>query len=171
MGFLSILRYARFGALFAFYKKIPKKSLGVVVLKVEVRKMFRSNGLIDDVVVLGRPQDYVQFAEVVETAVSSSVAVVFAINLPFSIEVRMDNSVEELFTSLQNKDNKYFSIAEWNERNILRVVGSKNVLRQFNEFLRKMALKEEGYGYISQFSNICEYSVFSPEWRLHVQNV
>jgi len=41
------------------------------MLKFELRQLFRSHGLIDDVVVFGMPDDYVHFSERVATAIVS----------------------------------------------------------------------------------------------------
>lgn len=140
------------------------------MLKIEARKIFSSKGLVDDLVVYGKPEDYLFFSEVIKTAISSSRAVVLSTDSPIRIEVSRDNESEELFTSLQNENNKYYSIKEWEERSILRVIGSEKVLNQLHSFLVNLTGKGEGYSYISEYSDSNAYSHCSPEWRLHIQN-
>jgi hypothetical protein len=132
--------------------------------------MFRPNGLIDDVVVYGAPEDYEQFSERVRAAISSLDAVVLNGDSPICIEISKNNESEDLFTSLQNESNEYFSMKDWSARSILRVVGSETVLKELSEFLSGLSGRGEGYSYISKFSVSSEYSRYSPEWRLHVQN-
>ncbi|MCK9202327.1 MAG: hypothetical protein M0P42_14440 [Gallionella sp.] len=145
-------------------------TLGVSVLRIELRQMFRPNGLIDDVVVYGVPEDYRQFSERVKAAISLPDEVVLSTDSPICIEISKGNESEGLFTSLQNESNEYFSMKDWNARNILRVVGSEAVLRELSEFLTCLSGSGDGYSYISEFSISSEYSRYSPEWRLHVQN-
>jgi hypothetical protein len=140
------------------------------VLKIELRQMFRPNGLIDDVVIYGTPEDYELFSERVSSALSSPDAVVLNSDSPMCIEISMNKESEDLFTSLQNENNEYFSMKDWNARSILRVVGSEAVLRELSEFLSDLSGKGKGYSYISEFSASSKYSGLSPEWRLHVQN-
>lgn len=132
--------------------------------------MFRPNGMIDDVVVYGAPEDYEQFSEQVRAATSSPDAVVLNSDSLICIEISKNNESEDLFTSLQNGRNEYFSMADWKARSILRVVGSEAVLNELSEFLSDLAGRVEGYSYISEFSVFSEYSDSSPEWRLHVEN-
>ena len=139
------------------------------MLKIQLRQMFRSNGLIDDVVVYGSVEDYVQFSERVRASIFSSNAVLLDSDSPIRIEISKNNEFEELFTSLQNESNDYFSMADWNARSILRLVGSEAVLKTLSEFLYDLSGRGEGYSYISEFSDSSEYSNSSPEWRLHVQ--
>lgn len=86
-----------------------------------------------------------------------------------SIEIIRDEDEEELFTSLQNKTNDYFSMDDWNDRDILRIYGSNRVLFSLQEFLNDLAGRGEGYSYISEYSENENYSNNSPEWRLHVE--
>jgi len=140
------------------------------MLKIELRQMFRSNGLIDDVVVYGVPEDYRQFSEKVKAAISSPGAVMLSYDSPVCMEISKSDESKVLFTSLQNKSNKYLSMEDWNARSILRVVGSEAVLRELSAFLSDVSRRGEGYSYISEFSVSKEYSCLAPEWRLHVQN-
>jgi hypothetical protein len=132
--------------------------------------MFRPNGLIDDVVVYGAPEDYEQFSERIRAAISSPDAVVLNSDSPICIEISKNNESEDLFTSLQNESDEYFSMKDWNARKILRVVGSEVVLGKLSEFLSDLSGRGKGYSYISEFSVSSKYSGLSPEWRLHVQN-
>ncbi len=150
---------------FAIYNK-----LGVMVLRVEFRQMFRSNGLIDDFVVYGSPADYETLSEHVQAAISSSGPIVLSTDSAIRIEISKNDQMEQLFTSLQNEDNEYFSMQDWDARSILRVVGPAAVLQQFAEFLADVSGRGEGYSYISEFSASNQYSCSSPEWRLHVQS-
>jgi hypothetical protein len=132
--------------------------------------MFRPNGLIDDVVVYGAPEDYEQFSEQVRAAISLPDAVVLKSDSPICIEISKNNESEDLFTSLQNESDEYFLMKDWNARSILRVVGSEAVLSELSEFLSDLSGRGEGYSYISEFSVSSKYSRISPEWRFHVQN-
>jgi hypothetical protein len=140
------------------------------MLRIELRQMFRSNGLIDEIVVYGTPEDYAQFSEQVNMAISLPEAVVLNCESPICIEISRDNKSNNLFTSLQNERDEYFSMKDWEARNILRVVGTEVVLNELCSFLLELSARGEGYSYISEFSASSEYSSFSPEWRLHVQN-
>ena len=140
------------------------------MLRIELRQIFRSNGLIDDVVVYGAPEDYEQFSKQIKAAISSSDAVVLNSDSPILIEISKDNKSEILFTSLQNESDEYFSMEDWSARSILRVIGSEAVLKKLSEFLPDLSGRGEGYSYISEFSISNEYSSFSPEWRFHVKN-
>ena len=145
-------------------------TLDVPVLKIELRQMFRANGLIDDVVVYGSPEDYVQFSGKVKEAIYLPAAVVLKTASPTCIEISKGNESEDLFTSLQNESDEYFSMEDWNARNILRVVGSEEVLSKLSDFLVDLSGRGKGYSYLSEFSDSCRYSGLSPEWRLHVQD-
>ena len=140
------------------------------MIKIEARKMYRSNGLIDDIVVYGTPEDYVSLSDSVQAAVSSSEPTILETSSITRIEISRDNEAQKLFTSLQNESNEYFSHKEWEERNILRVIGSDTILNQLSSFLHELSSKGEGYSYISEYSDSSNYSSFSPEWRLHVEN-
>lgn len=140
------------------------------MLKIEARQMFRSNGLIDDFAVYGAPEDYLRFNETIKAAVSGDKAVMLDTDTPLSIEVTLDNEAHELFTSLQNENNEYLSMEEWNERNILKVAGSEEVLIELCTFLVSLSKRGNGYSYISEYSEKHKYSQYSPEWRLHVEN-
>ena len=145
------------------------KLLGESMLKIEAREMFRSNGLIDDFVVYGKPEDYIQLSKEVESVISSGKAVSVKSDSKISIEISLDENESELFTSLQNKDDEYFSMDAWRARNILRVMGNKNILESVQLFLIELSGRGEGYSYISEYSDSKGYSQASPEWRLHVE--
>lgn len=132
--------------------------------------MFRSNGLIDDVVIYGAPEDYQLFAERVRVAISSSEVVILDSDSSIRIEVSKDNASDDLFTSLQNESGEYCSMQDWQSRNVLRVSGSDAQLGELSAFLFDLSGRGEGYSYISEYSKSSGYSRYSPEWRLHVQN-
>jgi hypothetical protein len=140
------------------------------MLKFELRQMFRSNGLIDDVVVFGIPEDYVRFSERVAAAVASKEPVVLRTASDICVEISRDDNLETLFTSLQNENDEYISMNAWNTRNILRVVGSERTLVNLSTFLLAVSGRGVGYSYISEFAEGGQYSGHSPEWRLHVQS-
>jgi hypothetical protein len=132
--------------------------------------MYRSNGLIDDFVVYGAPEDYLKFSELVKAAISSPGVVVLECDSPIHIEISKDYPFNMLFTTLQNESNEYFLTKDWEARNILRVFGTEAILDELSSFLIDLSGRGEGYSYISEFSEQSEYSNQSPEWRLHVQN-
>jgi hypothetical protein len=138
-------------------------------VKIEARQMFRSNGLIDDLVLYAKPEEYRQFADFIGKAISSENPTLMLSESDISIEIIRDEAEEELFTSLQNKTNDYFSMDDWNNRDILRIYGSNRVLSSLQEFLNDLAGRGEGYSYISDYSENENYSSNSPEWRLHVE--
>lgn len=140
------------------------------MLRLEFRTMYRSNGLIDDFVVYGTAKDYVHFSNTVEKAVSSSKPIVLATNSSFNTEVSKDSEFNELFTSLQSEDNQYFSHKDWEDRKTLRVIGSELVLEKLYKFLHDVSRRGQGYSYISEYSESSDYSAYSPEWQLHVEN-
>jgi hypothetical protein len=140
------------------------------VLSIELRQIFRPNGLIDDVVVYGAPVDYLQFSESVKRAIATCDPVVLETDSPISIEIKREKDAGHLFTSFQNEANEYFSLRDWNDRNILRVVGSEAVLSELSGFLSDLAGRGRGYSYISEYSESNAYSGNSPEWRLHVED-
>ena len=76
------------------------------MLKIVLRQMRRSNGLIDNVVVYGAPEDYQKLSEQVKAAVSSSNAVVLQSDTSICIEITKCNELDDLFTSLQNENNE-----------------------------------------------------------------
>ena len=131
--------------------------------------MFRSNGLIDDLVLYAKPEEYHQFADFVSKAISSKNPTLMLSESDISIEIIHDETEEELSTSLQNKTNDYFSMDDWNNRDILRIYGSNRVLSSLQIFLNDLAGRGEGYSYISEYSESENYSSSSPEWRLHVE--
>ncbi len=138
-------------------------------MRIEARQMFRSNGLIDDLVLYAKPDEYHQFADFIGKAISSKKTTLMLSESDISIEIIRDEDEEELFTSLQNKTNDYFSMDDWNNRDILRIYGSNRVLFSLQEFLNDLAGRGEGYSYISEYSENENYSNNSPEWRLHVE--
>ena len=138
------------------------------MLNIQARQMFRSNGLIDDFVANNAPEDYLQFAESIQSVLSSKESEEIKTDSSLLIKTSLDEEADELFTSLQNEKNEYFSIKEWEERNILRVISSEAVLNELQRFLIELSGRGEGYSYLSEYSEEYKYSPFSPEWRLHV---
>lgn len=143
--------------------------LGEKVVRIEARQMFRPNGLIDDLVLYAKPEEYHQFADFVGKAISSNTPTLMLSESDISIEIIRDETEEELFTSLQNKTNDYFSMDDWSNRDALRIYGSHRVLSCLQEFLNDLAGRGEGYSYLSEYSETSGYSSSSPEWRLHVE--
>ena len=138
------------------------------MLKIEHRQLHRPNGLIDDFVLYGEPIDYTAFADKVEAAIKSKVAETLQTGSRIQIEVLNVSGQRELFTSLQNKDDCYLSMEDWQQRDILRVFGSTAVLEQLRQFLMDLSGRGQGYSYISEYSAGRSYSTSSPEWRLHL---
>lgn len=131
--------------------------------------MYRSNGLIDDIVVYGKSENYLSFADFVGRAINSEKSTLMPSASNISVEIICDEKRAELFTSLQNETNDYISMDDWNNRNILRVFGNPIVLANLQMFLVDLAGRGEGYSYLSEYSNSTGYSGDSPEWRLHVE--
>lgn len=151
-------------------KRAPKsRALGEEVMKIEARQMFRSNGLIDDLVLYASPEDYRQFADFIVEAISYKHPILMLSESEISIEIVCDESKDELFTSLQNRENDYFSMDDWNKRDILRIYGSSRVLLALQAFLIELSGLGKGYSYISEYSESETYSSNSPDWRLHVE--
>jgi hypothetical protein len=138
-------------------------------MRIEARQLFRSNGLIDDLVLYAKPNGYLQFAEFVGKAINSGKPTLMTTESNISFEITCDEEEEELFTSLQNKTNDYFSMDDWKNRNILRVYGTRSTLESLQKFLVNLAAIGEGYSNISEYSENGVYSTESPEWRLHVE--
>jgi hypothetical protein len=138
------------------------------MLRVEYRKMYRPNGLMDDFVLYGEPVDYVAFAAAVETAIESGEVKALETASSIHIEIRTVDGRDALFTSLQNQEDFYPSATDWDQRNILRVAGSRATLQRLRHFLVDLSGRGEGYSYISEYSEDHGYSANSPEWRLHV---
>ncbi|WP_406610820.1 hypothetical protein [Agarivorans sp. JK6] len=138
-------------------------------MEIEARQMFRSNGLIDDLVVYATRAEYLLLAESVGNAVKCQSRVSLPCASGISIEIYCDDTADELFTSLQNRANEYSSMEEWNSRDILRVYGSDIVLSSLQAFFIELAERGEGYSYISEFSPEYRYSRYSPEWRLCIE--
>lgn len=139
------------------------------MLRIENRQMFRSNGLIDDLVIYGAPADYVVFAEQVQAAFGRGKPVVFQTASHIQIEILETTTGGELFTSLQNQDDFYASMDDWSERTVLRVRGDAGVLETLRRFLIDLSGRGDGYSYISEYSVDLAYASDSPQWRLHVQ--
>lgn len=139
-------------------------------MKIEARKIFGSNGLIDDLVVTGSSGEYLKFSKTIGAAINSNTPELISLDSDISIEIIRDDEELELFTSLQNETNEYYSMADWNDRNVLRVFGNEKVLTLLQSFLNDLAGRGEGYSYISEYSENLEYSRNSPEWRLHVES-
>ncbi|MBL8264628.1 MAG: hypothetical protein JNM58_19610 [Xanthomonadaceae bacterium] len=138
------------------------------MLKIELRQLFRSNGLIDDFVLFGKPEDYVAFSAHVAEATTSEKPVVLRSDSNVIIEISLDEGMPELFTSLQNARDEYFSMDAWNARDILRMMGSSEVLCELSSFLFELSTRGNGYSYLSEFSTSMRCSAESPSWRLHV---
>ena len=138
------------------------------MLRVEHRRMFCINGLIDDFVLHGDSNDYLEFAKAVKSVLQSEAPATLLTESLFRIEVTGDTESSELFTSLQNQDNDYLSMNDWEQRDILRVWGNATVLRQLHKFLKQLPEHGVGYSYISEYSEKYPYNKFSPQWRLHV---
>ena len=151
------------------YKVTRAAALGEQVVRIEARQMFRSNGLIDDLVVYGKPQDYLHFADIVGNAIASKEPTLILSESDISVKIVRDESESELFTSLQNEINEYHSMDDWNNRSILIVIGNSIVLANLQAFLNDLSRRGEGYSYISEYSETSSYSSNSPEWRLHVE--
>ena len=125
-------------------------ALGETVVRIEARQMFRPNGLIDDFVVYGKSEDYLLFADYVGKAVNSEDPSSMPSESGIVVEITRDEAETELFTSLQNEQNEYFSFDDWNNRTILRVYGSGRVLSALQLFLRDLSGRGDGYSYISE---------------------
>lgn len=138
-------------------------------MKIQVRKLFRPNGLIDDVVICATPSEYLLLAEIVEKVIKTGDPISMHSESEITIETRLDKRHQTLFTSLQNKTNDYASIKEWESRDILRVFGDKDVLTNLQQFFRSLANLGVGYSYMSEYSEKTHYSNDSPEWRFHVE--
>ncbi|MGR6874055.1 hypothetical protein ACU6U9_17490 [Pseudomonas sp. HK3] len=138
-------------------------------MRVEARKTFASNGLIDDLVIYGESKDYLQLAELIGNAISSKSPTSLLSKSGITIEIILDYE-DELFTSLQNKTNEYYSMNDWNNRNVLRIYGCEKILSALQSFLSDVAKRGDGYSYISEYSKNLGYSRNSPEWRLHVED-
>ncbi|RYG96823.1 MAG: hypothetical protein EON58_11175 [Alphaproteobacteria bacterium] len=139
------------------------------MLRIEYRKLHRPNGLIDDFVIYGLPIDYLAFAAILEAAINSQKAETVRTASLIQIEILSDSEQTELFTSLQNRDDFYSSMADWEQRNILRIFGDRAVLEAFRLFLIDLSVRGDGYSYISEFSKEFGYSTSSPQWRFHIQ--
>jgi len=131
--------------------------------------MCRSNGLIDDLVVYGKAEDYLLFADLVGKAIESKEPTLMLTESDISVLIVRDEAEEKLFTSLQNELNEYFSMSDWNNRCTLRVFGSGSVLASLQAFLTDLSGRGEGYSYLSEYSESIDYSSSSPEWRLHIE--
>lgn len=138
-------------------------------MRIDARRIFRSNGLIDDFVLYGKPEDYLLFAEFIGKAISSRKPTLMLSESEISIQIFRDETKDELFTSLQNETNEYHSMDDWNARNVLKIFGSDAVLTSLQTFLVELSGRGEGYSYITEFSEVKNYSSHSPEWRLHVE--
>ena len=145
-----------------------KRASGVPMLKLEYRKLFAVNGLIDDFVLYGKPSDYVEFSRTIEAAIRGKTIATLYTASHIRIEIDSDSETGTLMTSLQNQDNRYPSVSDWEQRDILRVWGSPAVLEQLRLFLLDLAGRGKGYSYLAEFSEEYSCRQSSPEWRLHV---
>jgi hypothetical protein len=114
------------------------------MIHIEHREMQRSNGLIDDFVVYGSPDDYNSLASRVRSAVGSGEPEIVHTSSRIGIEIQIDPELSELFTSLQNQDNLYPTKSAWAERNILRVAGGKEVLEALSAFFTTLVRAAKG---------------------------
>ena len=126
------------------------------------------NGLIDDFVLFGKPSDYVDLAKTVESAVRMESIATLATTSGFRIDIVSDPEYDRLTTSLQNQENEYFSMAEWEQRDILRIWGSPTILEKLYLFLIDLSSRGHGYSYLAEYSEDHGYDNSSPVWRLHV---
>lgn len=140
------------------------------MIELEHRKMFRSNGLLDDFVLYGSPSDYVALASSVRTAIDSGKPQIVRTSSPIGIRIEVEEGLQALFTSLQNRDNFYASMDDWERRDILRVAGGTEVLEALDGFLQDLSTRGEGYSYLSEYSEQFAYDTDSPRWRLHVRS-
>jgi hypothetical protein len=138
------------------------------MIRLEHRKLFKSNGLIDSFVLYGKPMDYREFAKWVRSAIRDRIAHRLGTESKIAIQVLVEPNQAGLFTALQNDSDFYASMKDWEERDTLRVIGSSATLSELAAFLEDLAGRGEGYSYISEFSDRLAYSAESPEWRLHV---
>ncbi|GEM_PF-3302572 len=140
------------------------------MFQVQYRQMFRSNGLLDDFVLRGNLEDYEEFANAIKLALDSGQPTTFETNSTYQISITESEDHPELFTSLQNEENMYSSMNEWQSRSILRVQGSSAVLGELIEFLISIGSNSSAYVYLSEYSERLHYSKHSPEWRLEVES-
>ena len=141
------------------------------MLNIQARTMYRSNGLIDEFIMYGAAKDYSEFAETIQAVVNTGKSTCLKTDSDIQIEIMLDASKEkELFTSLQNQNNEYFSMQEWEKRDRLKIIGCMSSLNELHKFMLNVSASGSGYSYISEYSKTHSYSNYSPEWRLHVQN-
>lgn len=140
------------------------------MIELEYRKMFRPYGLLDDFVLYGSPSDYVALASSVRMAIDSGKPQIVRTSSPIAIRIEVEEGLRELFTSLQNLDNFYASMDDWERRDILRVAGGTGVLEALDGFLQDLSMRGEGYSYLSEYSEQFAYAADSPRWRLHVRS-
>ncbi|MGY3265510.1 hypothetical protein [Lysobacter sp. HA35] len=139
------------------------------MIDLEHRRMYRSNGLIDDFVFYGGPSEYISFASGVRAAIGSGRSETLPTSSGIWIEITNDPDQVDLFTSLQNQEDFYPTMAAWEDRNILRVRGSTDVLEGLCAFLLDLPRRGAGYSCLSEYSDTLSYAADSPEWRLHVR--
>jgi len=139
------------------------------MIDIEHRQMYRSNGLIDDLVLHAGTPDYIYFAAQVRLAIDNGRLETVSTSSRFRIEITCAPEQMELFTSLQNQEDVYPTMEEWTQRSIVRVRGSAQVLESLHGFLLDLPRRGEGYSYISEYAEHLAYSSHSPEWRLHVR--
>ena len=138
-------------------------------MRNETTQMYRSNGLIDDLVIYAKPEAYALFTEMVGKVIHSKAPALIRSDSGISIEIICDERREVLFTPLQNKTNQNFSLEDWNRRNILRLWGIRNRLSELKGYLEEFAKRGLEYSYISEYSEAASYSQYSPEWWLHME--
>jgi hypothetical protein len=140
------------------------------MIEVEHRKMFRPNGLLDDFVLYGSPSDYIALASSVRSAIASGKPEIVQTSSHIILRIEVEEDLQELFTLLQNRDNFYASMDDWERRDILTVTGGYEVLQALDGFLQDLSTRGEGYSYLSEYSEQFAYAADSPRWRLHVRS-
>jgi hypothetical protein len=138
------------------------------MLEIQARQIFRSNGLIDDFVLIGQSSDYLEFSNKIKEVASSGEKHKLETNSELIIEIVLSQDQDILFTSFQNRENEYFSINDWNSRQFLRIFGNVEILEELAIYLFEVSNRGVGYSYISEFSEQFSYSSDSPEWRLQI---
>ncbi|MGY3265563.1 hypothetical protein [Lysobacter sp. HA35] len=139
------------------------------MIDLEHRRMYGSNGLIYDFALYGDASGYTSFAVSVRAAIGSGRPETLPTSSGVWIEITNDPNQADLFTSLQNEEDFYPTMAAWEDRNILRVRGSTDVLESLCAFLLDLPRRGAGYSCLSEYSDTLSYAADSPKWRLHVR--
>ncbi|WP_223789881.1 hypothetical protein [Marinicella meishanensis] len=140
-----------------------------MALRIEHRKMYRSNGLIDDFVVYGAPEEYLLFAYLVDKAIAATQPIMMLTESNITVEINCADFIkDQLFTTLENEQGEYLTHADWEARDRLRIYGNPTILRALQQFLIDLSGRGKGYSYLCEYSTTHPYAADSPEWRLHV---